>query len=234
MQRFWKDVGVEAKKGGYRVFLDMRVIKTPSKAELLLPNKAMAQAVAAEWDAVTGKIDPAQMPITGFANAAIDRIAPDQTAFVNAVAAFGETDLFCYHADGPQALTERQAEIWGQWLRWAQARYLVNFTVVTGIMHEPQAKATTDRLKEAVAQMSVWQLAAASKLTHLSGSLIAVLALMEGAADAAALWLDLILDELWQEEQWGADEYAIKNRRDREADFISAARFMALSAQGGE
>ncbi|MFC4290836.1 ATP12 family chaperone protein [Sphingorhabdus arenilitoris] len=229
MRRFWTDVIVEAGRDGYRVLLDKRTIKSPSKADLLLPHEAMARAVAAEWDAVEEKIDPARMPVTGFANAALDRIAPDRATFVEAIAAFGETDLFCYHAEAPEELIQRQREIWGKWLAWAQSRYLVNFTVVRGIMHEKQPNATTERLKAAVAELSIWQLAAASKLTHLSGSLIATLALTEGEADPAALWHDLILDEYWQEEKWGADEYAIKNRRDREADFLNAAAFMKLA-----
>lgn len=229
MKRFWRDVAVERVAAGHAIRLDGRAVKTPMRRELILPSAALAGAVKAEWDAVGDAIDPAAMPMTGFANAAIDRVANERAAFVSAIGEYAETDLLCYRAQAPAALAQRQAAAWTPWLDWAQARYSVRFHVVTGIMHRPQAEQTVARLQAAVAALSDWQLAAASKLAALSGSLVAVLALAEGAADAEQIWPDLILDELWQEEYWGADDYAAKNRRDREADFMAAARFLALA-----
>jgi chaperone required for assembly of F1-ATPase len=228
MKRFWKIARIEAVPSGFAIRLDDRPVKTPMRAELLLPNAAMAQAVLAEWDAVGDDIDPMIMPITGLANAAIDRIAADRDAFISAIAAYGESDLFCYRAEEPDILVQRQADIWDRHLRWAQARYIITFTVVTGIMHQPQPEPTLARLKAAVAELSNWQLAAASKMVPITGSLVAFLALAEGEVDAASLWPDLVLDELWQEEKWGADDFALKNRRDRETDFMGAARFLSL------
>jgi chaperone required for assembly of F1-ATPase len=228
MRRFWTDVSVEQVGDAYAIRLDGRAVKTPLRRELVLPNALLAEAVKAEWDAVSEVINPAAMPMTGFANAAIDRVANERATFMETIGEYAETDLFCYHAEGPDALACRQEAAWGRWLRWAQARYFLSFHLVTGIMHEAQPEATLARLKEAVAALNDWQLAAVSKLVALSGSLVAVLALVEGEATADAIWPDLIIDELWQEEQWGADEYALKNRRDREADFKDAAAFLAL------
>ncbi len=230
MKRFWKIVLIEPSSGGYAIRLDSRPVKTPMRAELVLPNMAIAEAVRAEWDAVGDDIDPMMMPITGLANAAIDRIAADREGFIGAIAAYGETDLFCYRAEEPDILVQRQAEIWDRHLHWAQARFDVHFVVVTGIMHQPQPPATLARLKSAVAELDNWQLAAASKMVPITGSLIAFLTLMSGEVTAEELWPDLVLDELWQEEKWGADDFALKNRRDRQADYIAAARFLEYCA----
>jgi chaperone required for assembly of F1-ATPase len=226
MKRFWKLVFIEPSSGGYAIRLDSRLLKTPMRAELVLPNMAIAEAVRAEWEAVGDDIDPIMMPITGLSNAAIDRIAADREGFIGAIAAYGESDLFCYRAEEPDILVQRQAEIWDRHLHWAQARYDVHFVVVTGIMHQPQPPATLARLKFAVAELDNWQLAAASKMVPITGSLIAFLALISGEVTAAELWPDLVLDELWQEEKWGADDFALKNRRDRQADYMAAARFL--------
>jgi chaperone required for assembly of F1-ATPase len=234
MKRFWKIACIESSATGYAIRLDERPVKTPMKAELMLPNLAIANAVLAEWDAVGDDIDPMIMPITGLANAAIDRISADRDGFVSAIAAYGESDLFCYRAEEPDILVQRQADIWDRYLRWAQARYFVTFTVVTGIMHQPQPMPTLARLKIAVAELNNWQLAAASKMVPITGSLVAFLALLEGEVTADALWPDLVLDELWQEEKWGADDFALKNRRDREADFMAAVRFLELCDTGDE
>ena len=228
VKRFWKIVSLEQGSFGHGLRLDGKTVHTPQRNELVLPTLALAEAVAAEWDAVDGDIDPAKMPMTGFANAAIDKIKPDRDAFVDAIAAYGETDAFCYRADAEDALSERQALIWDPWLDWARARYDVSFTIVNGIMHQPQPEATLAALKIAVAARGTFELAAMTKLAHLSGSLVAVLALVERAGDAVALWRACCLEELWQEELWGEDHWAQKNRLDREVEFMAAAHFLDL------
>jgi len=233
MKRFWGEVSVAARDEGFAILLDERRVKTPMRADLLLPGMQMAEALAQEWQECGEEIDPAAMPMTGYANAAIDRVAADRQEFVDAIASFGESDLFCYRTENPQELINRQAAIWDGWLDWGAQQYDVRFTVVQGIMHQPQPPETIAALKAAVADMDNFQLSAMSRLTHLSGSLIAPLALANARVTAKEIWPDLIIDELWQEEQWGADKFAIKNRHDREHDFTEAARFLALAGPDG-
>jgi chaperone required for assembly of F1-ATPase len=228
MRRFWKEVSLEPRTFGHAVRLDGRPVKTPTRNELALPTRKLADAVVAEWEAVDKTIDPAQMPMTGFANAAIDHIGADRTGFVTAIAAYGETDLFCYRAEAGEPLAARQAEVWDPWLGWARARYDVSFVVVEGIMHQPQPPATLEKLRTAVAARGTFELAAMAKLAHLSGSLVATLAVVERAGEAQDIWNAACLDELWQEELWGADHWAQKNRNDREAEFMAAVRFLDL------
>ena len=67
-----------------------------------------------------------------------------------------------------------------------------------------------------------------AKLAHLSGSLVATLAVVESAGTAEEIWDAACLDELWQEALWGADHWAQKNRSDRAAEFMAAVRFLDL------
>lgn len=228
MKRFWKGVTTTQSAWGYGIMLDQRALKTPMRKELTLPTTAVADAVVAEWTAVEENIDPAKMPITGFANAAIDHVAPDRAQFAARIATYAESDAFCYRADAGDALAAEQAKQWTPWLDWATERYDVSFTLVEGVMHRPQPPATLEILGNAVAARGTFELAAMAKLAHLSGSLVATLAIVEGAGDAATLWKTCCLDELWQEELWGADHWAQKNRADREAEFMQAADFLKL------
>ncbi len=228
MRRFWKEVSLEQSTFGHAVRLDGCPVKTPKRNELTLPTKKLADAVVAEWEAVETTLDPLQMPMTGFANAAIDHIQADRAGFVTAIAAYGETDLFCYRAASGEALADRQTEIWDPWLAWARGRYDVSFVIVEGVMHQPQPDATLGKLRAAVAARGTFELAAMAKLAHLSGSLIATLAIIERAGEAQKIWNAACLDELWQEELWGADHWAQKNRNDREAEFMQAVRFLKL------
>lgn len=228
MRRFWKEVTVEQSAYGLAFRLDGRPVKTPLRAELMVPTKALADAVIAEWQAVAEKIDPAAMPMTGFANVAIDRIGAEHATFVNAISAYGETDLFCYRAEAGEPLAARQAEVWDPWLDWARARYEIAFNIVEGIMPQSQPPETVVRLQSAVAARGTFELASMAKLAHLSGSLVATLALVERAGTAHELWQAACLDEIWQEALWGEDYFATKNRNDRQAEFMQAARFLDL------
>lgn len=227
MKRFWTDVSIDA--GGV-VRLDDRPVRTPGRVPLALPFPALAEAVAAEWRAVTGEIDPRAMPMTGLANAAIDRIAPDAPAFAASLATFGESDLLCYRAPEPPALVARQAQLWDPLLVWAGTRYDVEFEIVHGIMHSAQPTATVVRLGEALAARSPWELAGLSPIVTIGGSLIAALALVEDAATADTVWRAVEADEDWQTEQWGRDEVSIAALESRRRDFFAGARFLDLLA----
>jgi chaperone required for assembly of F1-ATPase len=79
-----------------------------------------------------------------------------------------------------------------------------------------------------VAALDPFRLAALSPLVTISGSLVAALALLEGAADPDTIWRAAQLDEDWQTEQWGDDELAARAREARRADFDAAVRFLSL------
>ena len=148
MKRFWKDVTVGADR---TIALDGRPVRTPGRVPLALPTDALAQAVADEWRGVGETLDPRAMPLTGLANAAIDRIAPDAPAFAAGLAAYGESDLLYYRAVDPPELVARQEAAWDPLLDWARGRYDVHFEPTAGIVHRAQPPATLARLAEAVA-----------------------------------------------------------------------------------
>ena len=225
MKRFWTTVDV-TEAGG--IALDGKPVRTPGRVPLLLPNQRLSKAVADEWRSVTGEIDPRAMPLTGLANAAIDRIAPDPAAFAAGLAAYAESDLLCYRADAPAELVARQSAAWDPLLDWARRTYGVDFVVTSGIMHRPQPPATIARLQAAVAGYDCFTLAALSPIVTVSGSLIAALALAERGADPEAVWLASELDSDWQAEQWGEDELAIPARQARRRDYEAGVRMLEL------
>ncbi len=225
MRRFWKDVTVEPGNG---IALDGKPVRTPGRAPLALPTPQLAEAVAAEWRTVGETIDPRAMPLTGLANAAIDRIAPDSAAFAAGLAAYGESDLLYYRADDPPELVARQQAAWDPLLEWARGRYDVHFEPTTGVMHRAQPEATVARLGEAIAALDPFRLAALSPVVTISGSLVTALALVEDAATPKAVWQAAHVDEDWQAEQWGEDTLAVQAREARRAEFDAGVRFLGL------
>lgn len=228
MKRFWTEVAVVPAGGGHGIALDGRPVRTPARAPLVVPTAALADAIADEWRAAGEEVDPRAMPMTGLANAAIDRVALDPAAFAASLAAYGESDVLYYRADEPVELAERQAAVWDALLGWARARYDVAFEPTTGIVHKPQPRPTLARLNDAVAARDVFQLAGLSPLVTISGSLVIALAVAERAIGPDAAFDAAHLDELWQAERWGEDLLAAANRDARRADFGNAARFLGM------
>ena len=228
MKRFWKDVTVHAEDGGWGIRLDGRPVRTPARATLTVPSEALAQAIAAEWRGVEETVDPRAMPLTGTANAAIDRVAPEQQAFAGGVARYAEADLACYRSEWPPELVELQAKAWDPLIAWARRRYDVDFVTTTGMLHVPQPPATIERLAHAVAALDSHRLAALSPLVTIGGSLVAALAVLEKAITPEQAWDAVSIDERWQLEQWGSDTEAQLALDNRHRDFMSAARFLEL------
>jgi chaperone required for assembly of F1-ATPase len=224
MKRFWKEVSVGADR---TVALDGRLVRTPGRVPLALPTDALAEAVAGEWRGVGETLDPRAMPLTGLANAAIDRIAPDPAAFAAGLAAYGESDLLCYRADDPPELVARQEAAWDPLLGWARGRYDVHVETATGIVHRAQPPATLTRLGEAVAAYDPFRLAGLSPIVTITGSLVAALALIEGGADADTVWRAAQVDEDWQADLWGRDPLAEQASEARRRDFDAAVRLLA-------
>ena len=228
MKRFWKVASVVDSDGGFGVALDGRPVKTPARTDLAVPTRALAEAIAAEWNECGETVDPRAMPLTGLANAAIDRVAPDKQAFAANVARYAESDLTCYRAEGPPALVERQAESWDVLLAWARRRYDVDFACASGVMHVPQPTETVKKLGHAVATLDAFQLAGLSPLVTIGGSLVAGLAVLEERMPPEGAWEAVAIDDRWQLEQWGDDAEARAALDARRRDFLAAAYFLDL------
>ena len=228
MKRFWKEAAAVAEDGGWGVALDGKPIRTPGLEPLAVPSEALAQALAEEWNSVSETVDPRQMRLTGLANAAIDRVAPDPESFAADLARYGESDLTCYRADTPRELIARQAEVWDPLLAWGLRRFDVDFRTTCGIVHVSQPEATVGQLAHAVAALDAFRLAALSPLVAIGGSLVAGLAVLEGQITAEQAWSAVTVDEQWQREQWGADAEAEVALEAKRRDFFAAARFLEL------
>ena len=225
MKRFWTEVAVPPERG---VALDGRPVRTPGRAPLILPTPALAEAVADEWRAVGDALDPRAMPLTGLANAAIDRVAPDPRGFAAGLARYAESDLLCYRAEGPEPLVERQRVAWDPVIAWAQRRYDVHVETTAGIVHRAQPPLALTRLGEAIAALDPFTLAACSPVVTITGSLLLCLALVEGALTPDEVWDAAHVDEDWQAELWGEDSLATQTRAHRRAEFDAAVGFLML------
>jgi len=233
MKRFWKEAGVAEVGGDWQVTLDGRGVKTQGGRQQIVPNRALAEALAAEWAAQGAEIDAAGFVLRDMADYAIDVVQPDPPAAIAALMAYGESDTLCYRAEPGEPLHRRQIAEWEPLLEAAEARRGVEFERISGIIHRPQSAATLAALRAELDGLDPFTCAALRTLSGLAASLvIALLAIEPGHGDdplwLSNLWNAANLEEDFQIELWGTDAEAEALRARRKADFLSAARFAGL------
>jgi chaperone required for assembly of F1-ATPase len=228
-KRFWTDVNVIEVDGGFAVQLDTRPVKTPAKAALVVPTRAMANVVADEWRLVVEKIDPNVMPFTRSANAAIDKVAVQFFDVATMLAAYGGSDLLCYRAENPAGLVQRQLDGWDPLLDWAQDTFGARLVSTVGIMPIDQSEPDLAALSAPLFAATNFELAAFHDLIAMSGSLILALGVTRRHLSPAYAWALSRIDETWQAERWGADDDAVQVAEIKRTAFLHAAKFHEMA-----
>ena len=237
MKRFWDNAEFATDGNGWRVLLDGRPVRLPGGAPLRVGGRALAEAVAAEWQAAgAGKgaeMSYADLPLTRLAGTAQERIAPDPEPVVLELARYADSDLLCYRAERPEALVRRQLRQWQPWLDWAETAFGARLHVTTGVMPVRQEARAVAALAGAVAAHDAPALAALGVAVPALGSLVLGLALAAGRLDAAGAYALATLDETFQEELWGRVDEAAARRHRIGSEVAMAGRFLALCRAAG-
>ena len=212
MKRFYKAAQAIADDDGFHIALDGRTARTPRKAALRLPTRALADAVADEWQAQVDSVDPLTMPLTRLANSCIDTVTPQREAVMQAISAYGDSDLVCYRADAPPDLVAAQQAQWQPLVDWVGRRHGAVLAVTSGITHVEQPTAALTALTAAVGDFDDYGLAALHDLTTITGSLVIGLAVADGEIDVDRAWMAAQVDEAYQAAKWGEDAEAAARR----------------------
>ena len=229
MKRFYKDVTVSPQDGGWRVMLDGRPIKSVGGRLQVVPTRALAEVLAAEWAGQGDEIDPARFLYRDMIDYAIDVVGPDRDQAIRELLPYGETDTLCYRAEAGDSQRREQDLVWEPLLAAAEARHGVRFERIGGIMHRPQPAGTMARLEAVLANKDDVALAALRNLAGLAASLVIGLAALEDDADPETLWTAASLEEDWQADRWGRDAEAEARRDKRRTAFLAAADFARLA-----
>ena len=230
--RFYKEVSVAAQDGGFAVLLDGKQVKTPGRAALALPTSAFAEAVAEEWRAQSEQIEPASMPLTGLAHAALDLVPHHRGKVIEHILGFGRSDLLCYRAEAPSGLAARQARLWDPWLAWIAEAHGVRLQTGTGVAFIEQPMDSGLALEKLVCARGDFQLAALDRAASLTGSIVLGLAMLDRRLSAADAFAAAHVDEEYQAETWGRDAAAEARKAHLLAELAAAERVFRLLAAG--
>ena len=228
MKRFYKNVAVDEAPDGFRLLLDAKPVQTPARRPMLLPTRALAEAIAEEWRAQGDEMVPQTMPLTRLVNTVLDGVRTTREDVATAILRFGENDLLCYRAEAPAELVARQQQ-WNDYLDWAAERHGARLVVTAGIGHVEHPPEAREMLRQAVAGRGDFDLAALHVLASITGSLILGLAVLDGRLAPQEAFALSRLDEAYQAEKWGLDREAEQRAERLAAEMAHAARLVSLS-----
>ncbi|MET0183593.1 MAG: ATP12 family protein [Caulobacterales bacterium] len=224
-KRFYKQVAVAERDGGYAVTLDGRPLRTPGRALFIAPTRALAEACAAEWEAQQELVDPSAMPLTRLANVALDRTPAVRAELAEKIASYCGTDVISHRADGPPALMARQDDAWGPLVVWAREALELKVPVFFGFAHPTGETREEDRLRSLAARLDDFRLTGLAHGAGLAGSAVIAFALLYGRLEAQGAFAASTLEEQYSLDAWGDDALARERLDHIQLEFIALERF---------
>ncbi len=222
MKRFYKAVTVAPTEGGQAILLDGKNMKTPGGKPVHVPTVALAEAMGREWEAQATEIDFRAMPLVRLAHSAIESGAEGAPAFRDEIVKYAGNDLLLYRADSPDSLVREQQKIWDPVLTALAEEHGVSFAPTVGIIHQPQPKASLDKLAESIEGEDHFALAALMQMVSLTGSALLTLAYRRGLIESGEVWTAAHVDEDHNIRLWGEDDEAARRRAQRFVEFTAA------------
>ncbi|HYZ63406.1 MAG TPA: chaperone, ATP12, partial [Acetobacteraceae bacterium] len=116
-------------------------------------------------------------------------------------------------------------------LDWLEAAYGARLVPTEGVSHVQQDPEALEAVRRTLAARTPAELAGLGIAIPALGSATLGLALADRALDPQRAHALASLDELFQVEQWGEDEWAARRRADVARDVELAARFMELARE---
>ncbi len=227
IKRFYRTVGVGEVKGGFALLLDGRRALTPARKPLILPSRALAEAIAAEWAGQGEAIDPAAMPLTRLSACALDGVAAAMEETRAEIAGYAGSDSLCYRAEAPDALVAAETAAFDPVLDWTERALGAKFLLGEGVVHVRQPARALKAVRAALETLEdPFALAALRVMTSLTGSALLALAVARSALSAEDAWRIAHVGEDFQIGQWGEDEEAKARRAARWREFEAAGRVM--------
>lgn len=218
-------------RAGFQVTLDGRPLRSPARRQLVLPSKALALAVAAEWDSQRKVIEPAAMPLMSLAATAVDQVSREKDFVIQNVLKYLRTDTTCFLAGEVEEpkLHQLQLTHYLPLLEWTKREFGVDIVPGFGISHRPATESSVATFQAVIEQFSAWELAALQCATQECKSFVIGLALLLHRIDASQAETVARLEEAVQIERWGfvegAHDYDVTRIRFRLASASLFANF---------
>lgn len=230
MKRFYKSVDTAHAGGHWQVLLDGKPVRTPMRHLLEVPTQALADAIAAEWQAQGEDVKAPSMRLTRLATTAIDLMPDRRQPAIEQVMDYIDTDMLCYRVGHPRDLAQRQDETWQPWLDWLERSFDVRLPVFQSMLPQDVPPQASERLKPMVEALDAWRLVALHAAVTATGSLVLGLAMVEAVLQPDEAFQAALLDDLYQVEHWGDDPEVTRRHAALRADLEAIGQFVLALA----
>jgi ATP synthase F1 complex assembly factor 2 len=183
-KRFYRDATVRlADDGnGWTVMLDYRTLKSPAKRPLKLPSRALAMAIAAEWEyQESDGIRPFTMPLMKLACTALERVPLTRAKVIdNLMKKFHQDLVFCRSpADSELTLGvhQKQKEKIDPILEWVNTEFGFKPIVYTTFFGGKQDEGLTKAVETVLKKTTDSELASIDAMAAAAHSLVIPLAI---------------------------------------------------------
>lgn len=222
-------ITVEQSPGGYAVHRNGTAMRTPKVRPLTAHTRALAEAIAEEWRAQTGKINPAMMPMNQLATTAIDVTRDQRATIIDQVVGYATSELLCHRAEQPPELAGKQQQAWQPILDWCALRFHAPLATGAGVMPITQLPETLKALRHAVETRDDFGLTGLKHAVETSASLVLGLALAEHHLTAAQAFDAAELDAQFQAQKWGDDPASVNRHEAIKRDLLICEKWFKLS-----
>ena len=214
MKKLWKKVSIKKiSSNSFQIMLDERILQTPLKRELLLPNLNLSQEIAKEWDQDTKNINTESMIFYGLISTSLDKIIDNRNSYINDILDYIDTDLVCYRAENPKELVELQKNKWDPIILLIEKYIGTKVQVFQGIFPKKQDTTVYIKLTNLINQFDNFEISVLHRITNITGSIFLSLCVLKKDISKNEFFELSFLDELWQSENWGFDEETSKKRK---------------------
>lgn len=213
-----------------KVVVNGNPLLTPARKPVTVPTQALADAIVREHSSSVIRHPSSERPLTSLAFTAIDRIAGQEAAIVEALLVYLDTDTLCYRTGETEELLKRQQAKWDPILAWAEKRFDAGWRVTGDIMPADQSPALHKAIGNYLKSLDPMRLSALCVLAAACSSLALAIAVVEGQVGAAESFHISRLEEEFQAEKWGHDEEAEQKAARVKREIVSAGQFLSLLA----
>ena len=214
MKKFWEKVSIKKiSSNSFCIMLDERILKTPLKRELILPNVKLAKEIVKEWDQDSKNLNTETMIFYGIISTSLDKIIDNKNSYIDDVLDYIDTDLICYRAVSPKELVALQKHKWDPIILLIEKYISTKIDVFEGVSPKKQHSTVHDRLNNLIKQFDVFEIAALHRITNITGSIFLSLCILKKDIKKNEVFGLSFLDELWQAENWGFDEDTSQKRK---------------------
>ena len=226
-KKFWRKVSLNKEKNLGVILLDDQELKTPKNKKLNLPYY-LSQKVFDEWNEVQDEINPSLMPFYSYSVTAVDRIMNQRNDVIETLKSILSMDTLLYRSGNDSELSKLQEKEWQPLVKWLDENF--NCKLIINYELKPLNQKEAELLKciNLINQLDHFSLSSFSHLVSISGSFILGLSFYFKKINSHKLYELALLEELFQSNKWGSDDFANERRENIKKEINEACEFLDI------